>query len=87
MCFILIAAIFMIWTSAVAGYRGYNEQLGWNMGARNRLTQVPTDIPAEAKKVLLYTNQITTLESGVFSHLSVCSSVCIKNSTGVAHPG
>ncbi len=36
------------------------------------LTEVPTDIPAEALVVRLHINSITSVPAGVFSHLSQC---------------
>ena len=38
----------------------------------SNLTQVPTDIPNEARHVYLYENKITTLKAEAFSNLNNC---------------
>ncbi len=43
------------------------------------LTEVPRDIPAEALKVNLYGNAITSLPAGVFSHLTQCTFLSLGN--------
>ena len=37
------------------------------------LTEVPGDIPAEARKVFLFNNPITDVSPGAFSHLCQCT--------------
>ena len=43
------------------------------------LTQVPTDIDAEAKKVYLDKNRISDIRSAAFSHLSRCKELSLNN--------
>lgn len=43
------------------------------------LTEVPHDINAEALKIYLHYNAITTIPTGVFSHLSQCTDLLLTN--------
>ena len=45
------------------------------------LTQVPTNIPADARKVYLSNNQITNIRIGAFSQLTNCTELWLNNNT------
>ena len=47
----------------------------------SQLTEVPADIPDEAKEVYLYGNQITELKRGSFSRLQNCTKVDVGTNT------
>ncbi len=57
----------------ISGNDFYFYRTWWN------LTQVPSDIPAEARRVDLAGNAITSLPAGVFSHLSQCRILSVDN--------
>ena len=44
-----------------------------------KLTEAPTDIPAEAKEVKLSYNEITDIKSGAFAHLTNCTKLVLSN--------
>ncbi len=43
------------------------------------LTEVPGDIPADAQRVFVYQNAITSVPAGVFSHLSLCNTIYLSH--------
>ena len=45
------------------------------------LTEVPTDIPSDAKKVYLENNQISNILAEAFSHLTSCTYIRLKNNS------
>ena len=45
------------------------------------LTAVPTNIPEEALKVILYGNKITRIEANVFSKLSQCTFINLRRNS------
>ena len=44
-----------------------------------KLTEAPTDIPAEAKEVKLSYNEITDIKPGAFAHLTNCTKLVLSN--------
>ena len=66
----IIALVFYLGTATC---RDEYTQDGFYFKTASDLTQVPRDIPGEARKVDISSNAITELEANTFSNLSVCS--------------
>ena len=58
------------------GYRS-DEQEYWKL--RCGLTEVPEDIPAQVRRVLLVRNSISHIRDGAFRHLTVCEELCLDD--------
>ena len=62
---------FVLMAHTSLGLDGYTDGEYWR--TYSGLTEVPGDIPGEARKVFLFNNPITAVSPGAFSHLCQCT--------------
>ena len=78
LCIVGVMCIQRVTCPECDGYRS-DEQEYWKKGCG--LTEVPEDIPAQARVVMLDWNAISHIRDGAFRHLTVCEGLYLRNNT------